>query len=469
MNDALIVLDIGKTNVKLALIDAAGHTLAEQRRPNTVLMNGPYPHHDTDGIWDWLLATCREFAAQADVTAIVPVTHGATAALVDDNGLVLPVLDYEAPLAGVDYDAARPAYAETCSPNLPAGLNLGRQLAWLQQRFPGEFARTRHILTYPQYWAWRLCGVAASEATSLGCHTDLWDPRRQAYSSLVARMGWQALMPPLAAPSAALGTLRPEVASASGLSPACQVLCGIHDSNASLVRYLDRDHATGARTVLSTGTWMIAAAFGVSMAALREEADMLANTNAQGQPVACMRFMGGREFAELAGPHERGEACTLADLERVMNRGTLALPSFAAAGGPFAGRAGRILGPAPQNARERYALATLYLVLLTDYCLDALGAAGPLSVEGSFTANQWFGVLLAGLRPRQKVSYSDDGSGTTCGAWLLRYPDSIPPASGKTVPPTSCESLLAYRQHWRDAVLNDPRGTSHHNSGEGEA
>jgi hypothetical protein len=205
---------------------------------------------------------------------------------------------------------------------------------------------------------------------------------------------------------------------------------------------------------------MIAAAFGVSMDALREEADMLANTNAQGQPVACMRFMGGREFAELAGPHGRGEACTLADLERMMNRGTLALPSFAAAGGPFAGRAGRVTGPEPQNARERYALATLYLALLTDYCLDALGAAGPLSVEGSFTANEWFGVLLAGLRPRQKVSYSDDGSGTTCGAWLLRYPDSIPPASGKTVPPIDCESLLAYRQHWRDAVLNDPSGTN---------
>jgi L-fuculokinase len=29
---------------------------------------------------------------------------------------------------------------------------------------------------YPQYWAWRLCGAAASEATSLGCHTDLWHP-----------------------------------------------------------------------------------------------------------------------------------------------------------------------------------------------------------------------------------------------------------------------------------------------------
>jgi hypothetical protein len=35
------------------------------------------------------------FSGLAQVSAIVPVTHGATAALVDDDGLVLPVLDYE--------------------------------------------------------------------------------------------------------------------------------------------------------------------------------------------------------------------------------------------------------------------------------------------------------------------------------------------------------------------------------------
>lgn len=280
MTDALIVLDIGKTNAKLALIDAGGKVISEQRRPNALLADGPYAHLDTDGLWDWLLATCRGFAARARVSAIVPVTHGATAALVDDAGLVLPVLDYEAELPGAEYDG--PSYDETLSPRLPAGLNLGRQLAWLQARFPREFGRTKHILTYPQYWAWRLCGVAASEATSLGCHTDLWNPRTQAYSSLVGRMGWTDLMPPLAPAHAALGTLRPGIAAATWLPADCQVLCGIHDSNASLLRYLGRSEGT----VLSTGTWMIAAAFGTALDGLRERADMLANTNALGQPVA---------------------------------------------------------------------------------------------------------------------------------------------------------------------------------------
>ncbi len=444
MPDALIVLDIGKTNAKLALIDAGGKVLSERRRPNAVLADGPYAHLDTDGLWDWLLATCRAFAALARVSAIVPVTHGATAALVDDTGLVLPVLDYEAELPGVDY--AGPSYDETLSPRLPAGLNLGRQLAWLQARYPREFARTRHILTYPQYWAWRLCGVAASEATSLGCHTDLWNPRTQAYSTLVERMGWSGLMPPLAPAHAALGTLRPEIAAATWLPVDCQVLCGIHDSNASLLRYLGR--AEGS--VLSTGTWMIAAAFGTALDGLRERNDMLANTNALGQPVACMRFMGGREFGELAGAQP--VTCGFDAVERLVAQGTLALPCFAATGGPFAGRTGSIEGPPPADAQERYALATLYCVLMTDYCLDALGAAGPLAVEGSFTANPWFGPLLAALRPQQPVTYSDDASGTTCGGWMLRYRDAAPPGSGTAIAARAPAGLDGYRARWRAAL-----------------
>jgi sugar (pentulose or hexulose) kinase len=262
-------------------------------------------------------------------------------------------------------------------------------------------------------------------------------------------MGWQRLMPEVKPAAAVLGQLRPDVAAATGLPADCDVVCGIHDSNASLLRYLGGD-AQGPRTVLSTGTWMIAAALGAPLDGLCERADMLANTSALGQPVACMRFMGGREFGELAGSHPL--ACTREDLERLIARGTMALPCFAATGGPFAGRTGRIEGPQPTNAQERYALATLYCVLVTEYCLEALAAAGPLSVEGSFTANPWFGPLLATLRPQQAVSYSDDASGTTAGGWLLRYRDATPPGASTVQAPVAPAGLDAYRARWRAAV-----------------
>ena len=442
---ATIVLDIGKTNVKLALIDTAGKTLAEQRIPNTVVQSGPYPHADVERIWDWMLATFRTFAQVAEVGAIVPVTHGATAALVDEQGLVLPVQDYEFDFALDDY-SARPDYRESCSPALPMGLNLGRQIAWQARSFPTEFARVKHILMYPQYWAWRLSGVAASEVTSLGCHTDLWNSTEQRYASMVEKLGWTALFPPMSQAWDKLGAIKPELAELTGLPQDCQIVSGIHDSNASLLRYLDSDGSSSERVVLSTGTWMIAAAFGAPLERLVEARDMLANTNALGKPVACMRFMGGREFGILAGADIK--TCTEQHLADLVGKGTLALPSFAETGGPFSGQAGRIEGEAPVTAQEKYALATLYVALVTDYCLTALGTTAPVVVEGSFTGNPWFAPLLAALRPGQPISVSDDTSGTTAGGWMLHHWGSSPAVGGVQASPLALPGLEEYRRRW---------------------
>jgi sugar (pentulose or hexulose) kinase len=457
MQDALAVLDIGKTNLKLSLLDAAGNTLAERRRPNQVLHGAPhrYAQHDVDGIWAWLLVTLRDFSTLAAITAIVPITHGATAALVDERGLVLPVLDYEFALdlqLDADYEALRPPFAETFSPSLPTGLNLGRQLYWLARSYPAEFARARHILAYPQYWAWRLCGVAATEVTSMGCHTDLWQPLAGRRSSLVDRLQWNVLLPPQYPAWAVLGTVHPALAAEANVAPGCQILCGMHDSNASLLRYVcDPDPGHNApRTVLSTGTWVIAAALDGDLGNLQESADMLANVDVLGQAVACTRFMGGREFAELAGAAVVAEICTVADLQLLIDQGTLALPCFAATGGPFYGRSGSIVGKQPQTARQRYALATLYCVLMTDYCLDALHAEGALVIEGSFTGNPHFAALLAALRPLQTVFVSDDSSGTTYGGWLLRHWGRQRETARQAIAPLALAGWERYRNAWRE-------------------
>ncbi|MDI4635436.1 FGGY-family carbohydrate kinase [Pelomonas sp. V22] len=443
---ACVVLDIGKTNSKLSLLGQDGRVLEERRRPNVVLQGGPYPHLDVEGLWPWMLQTLRELAATARITAIVPVTHGATAALIDEQGLTLPVLDYEFTPPEDRYRSQRPAFAETQSPKLPAGLNLGRQLAWLAEAFPAEFARTRQVLMYPQYWAWRFCGVAASELTSLGCHTDLWSPQARHFSSLVEAKGWQDKFPPLQSAWATLGPLLPEIAAVTGLGPDCRVICGIHDSNASLLRYLQ---ASEPITVLSTGTWVIAAALG-GQAPLDERQDMLANVDVHGRPVPCMRFMGGREFGALAGGEPA--AFSVADLQTLVHRQTLALPCFAEAGGPFAGQAGRIEGPAPETPAERTALATLYSALMTDYCLTSLNARGPVIVEGSFSRNALFGPLLAALRPGQAVCVSDDSSGTTCGGWMLQHWGTQPPASHQPAVALPLPGLTSYRQQWHEKL-----------------
>ena len=51
----------------------------------------------------------------------------------------------------------------------------------------------------------------------LGCHTDLWRPANRDFSTLVSRMGWTALFPPIRHAWQALGTIREDVATRTGL------------------------------------------------------------------------------------------------------------------------------------------------------------------------------------------------------------------------------------------------------------
>lgn len=445
------VLDVGKTNSKLFVFDRRGRILDQVARPSASLPGPPYLHLDSEGVWRWLIEQLGTMAARWPIDTLVTTTHGASAALIDDDGLVLPMLDYEfePPAAfAATYEAAAPSFAESFAPVLPGGINLGRQLFWQQQAFPDAFRRARHILCYPQYLAWRLCGVAASEVTSLGTHTHLWAPNRGGFSSLVERQGWTGLFPPLRRAWEALGPIRPAIAAQTGLRPDCRVLCGIHDSNAALLLYLK---ALGRGFALaSTGTWMILLRPDQPLERLDPARDTVANVDVDGRPVATARFMGGREYQILAGD---GAAVpiTADDVAGIVAAQTYALPSFAPAG-PFPDRKGRIVGPAPQTPAARAALATLYAALMTDVGFDLLEAQDALLIDGGFAANPLYGGLLGALRPRQSVQVNRAHEGTATGASLLASwhdPNATVPLVLEPCPAVAIEGLHAYAAEWR--------------------
>ena len=55
------------------------------------------------------------------------------------------------------------------------------------------------------------------------------------------------------------------------------------------------------------------------------------------------------------------------------------------------------------------ALGILYCVLMTDLCLDLVGARGPCIVEGSFVRTSMFASTLAALRRGMAVLTLRDG------------------------------------------------------------
>ena len=457
---AVAVLDVGKTNVKLSATDAAGVVLETLTTPNPVRPGPPYRHHDVTGLEGWLFRALAALARRYAIGAIVPIGHGSGGLLVDAAGPAMPMIDYEdepPPALTALYRTLAGDYRTRGSAVMLGASHLARQMLWLETGWPAAFARARHFLALPQYWAWRLSGVAASEVTSLGGQSHLWSPRTGTFAPIVAARGWQPLLPPPVPAWATLGTLRPDLAARTGLAPGTRVLCGAHDSSINYYRY----QAAGLAgfTVVSTGTWIVALSDAADPDALDETRAMTLNADPAGRPLAGALCMGGREFSLIAGdqpPDALGDARVAA---RLIARGTLPLPFFGDDDGLLPGRAGRggILGPAPQDAAERRALALIATALLTDLLLDAFSATGRVVLDGSFVADPLYPALVAALRPGAAMAFNRHRDGVAAGAALLAghgARSSPAPLALDAPAPLEFSGLAAYRARWRACVAS---------------
>ncbi|MER9656843.1 FGGY-family carbohydrate kinase [Mesorhizobium sp. M0152] len=448
----IAVIDIGKTNAKVALVDlATSSEVALRRIANAPVRQAPYPHHDVEALWAFILDSLAGLNHEQQIDAISITTHGATGALVDASGeLVLPALDYEfdgPDRLAAEYDAVRPPFTDTGTPRLPLGLNLGAQFFWQQTSFPAEFARAAAMLMYPQYWALRLTGIAANEVTSLGCHTDLWNPWGADFSAMVDRLGWRELMAPVRPARDRLGPILPALAARTGLDPRTSVFCGLHDSNASLLPHLLSD--TPPFSVVSTGTWVVSMAVGGKPVGLDPTRDTLVNVNALGDPVPSARFMGGREFSLLT--EGQTENWTEGDANAVLSRKTLLLPSTQQGSGPFPHHTASWRDADGINSGKRFAAVSFYLALMTATCLDLIGADGPTIVEGPFARNRLFVGMLAAATGRAVVA-SEAATGTSIGAALLASDQVAADGKGERTEPPTDGIWGDYVGAWRAAV-----------------
>ena len=452
-----IIVDIGKTLSKVSLWSRDGRILDRQVRPNEVKTEAGVRSLDTTGIGEWLVESLARYAS-SPVEVIVPVAHGAgVAALVGDQLAYAPI-DYEQSIPDEIMDAyrkERDAFAITGSPALPDGLNIGSQLYWLDRLYPAEMAAAT-LLPWAQYWGWFLSGTAATEVTSLGCHSDLWSPDQGSFSPLAERLGWAARFAPLAKAADSIGTIRPELAARTGLSPDIRVLAGLHDSNAALLAARGFDEiAEGDSTILSTGTWFIAMRLpqeALATSSLAEGRDCLVNVDAYGCAVPSARFMGGREIETVIEFDTRrvdikpDQPALLAAVPEVLQSGAMLLPTLAQGFGPYPAGSGNWIAR-PEDWYQRRAAVCLYAALVADTMLDLIGSRDRLLVEGRFADAEVFVRALASLRPDMQVYTANAHNDVSFGALRLIDPTLKPQGSLSRVEPLD-EDISAYRSSW---------------------
>jgi sugar (pentulose or hexulose) kinase len=466
LTGTVVVLDVGKTLTKLGCWSEDGALLAKLVRPNLRVMHDSLARLDVDGIGRFALASLSRFARHGPIAAIIPVAHGAAVAGIRGAALAFQPLDYEQAIPtniAADYDRQRDAFAHNGSPCLPDGLNIGRQLHWLEARDSEALAETT-LLPWAQYWSWWLSGAAASEVTSLGCHSDLWSPAQSDFSDLAHSRGWATRFAPFARAGDVVGTLRADLADAAGLSCEVAVHCGLHDSNAALlaarpIAEMDLRDAT----VVSTGTWFVAMRRPASpfpIAAMPRDRDCLVNVDIAGAAVPSARFMGGREIERLTDVDTpnidapEAQESLLGAIDAVLKQGAMILPGFAPGTGPFANCTGAWINR-PVDPIERAAAIAIYAALVTDAMLELVGTRDLLILEGRFSGCALFAGALASLRPGLVVHSAAADCDVGSGALHLVRPAALRRAPLSRVSPIRAD-LSAYRRAWQSAISARP-------------
>ncbi len=158
--------------------------------------------------------------------------------------------------------------------------------------------------------------------------------------------------------------------------------------------------------------------------------------------------MGGREFElATAGLPSVSAEMELQAAAEIIKTGGMLLPNLVAGSGPFPTSAGGWRGDL-SSAAEKRAAVSLYQALMTETCLENIGADGPIIIEGPFAANQVFLAALQELTGRTVLA-AQGQTGTALGAAYLAGVDFRPGLQKVQSVPLG---LDGYAGIWRDAA-----------------
>ena len=406
-----IVLDIGKTNVKLTFVDSINNKTIKFF---TTKQKNIYRHGikilNSNSIFEWALKKITYIGRKHNLDKFVCTAHGTSIALISyDDKELLACTDYEYKFDKLfnSYKKIAPKFNESFSPFLENGLNIGQQIYYLYKRKQKLIKETKYILNYPQYIVWKLTSSFSSEISYVGCHTHLWDFKRNKLSSFVKKIKLEKKFPKI---RKAWDTIGQRKIGESNL----KIINGIHDSNASYLYFKNSDIKNF--TLVSTGTWYIIFNQKTPLKNLNPSLDMLANIDVFGKPVPTMRFMGGREYDHLMGVFKISNKTRA--IKNFSFHDYLIYPSYASGGG-FSINKINIGFYEGLNKGQIYYLICLYISFVINFCLNQMKSSNTIILDGPITKNITIMKILSSLRKKQIVLKNKREIGTTLGATNL--------------------------------------------------
>ena len=297
MKSVTAIFDIGKTNKKFLLFDEKYKEVFQtQRSFKEIKDEDGFPCDDLPAILKWIKKTLNTVLKNKkyNVCALNFSTYGASLVYVDKNGKILtPLYNYLKPFPEKilksfhqKHGSAIKIAKETASP-ASGMLNAGFQLFFLKKTRPAIFKKVKYALHLPQYLSYFFTGIALSDYTSIGCHTSLWDFKKNTYHKWIFKEKIDEKLPPIVPTNTSINTTIKHKLLKVGI--------GIHDSSAALLPYLLSDKKSFL--LLSTGTWTVALnPFSQEVLTKKDlSSDCLNYMRIDGHPVKAVRLFLGKE------------------------------------------------------------------------------------------------------------------------------------------------------------------------------
>lgn len=296
----IAVFDIGKTNKKLLLFDEQLKIVFEHADQFAESMDEDgFPCDDLEKLNDFVFESLRTVLSksQFDLKGLNFTAYGASFVYIDDSGKPLsPLYNYLKPYPEelleqfyTSYGGRTEFAKETASPVL-GSLNSGMQLYRIKYERHDLLKQIRYALHLPQYLSFLINGKCYSDITSIGCHTNLWDFRKNNYHHWLENEGLIDKLAPILPSDSIIKT------NFEGHS--FDVGIGLHDSSAALIPYLV--NFKEPFLLISTGTWCISLnPFNASpLSTFELESDCLCYLHYEGKPVKASRLFAGNEHEQ---------------------------------------------------------------------------------------------------------------------------------------------------------------------------
>ncbi|HTQ66806.1 MAG TPA: FGGY family carbohydrate kinase [Puia sp.] len=313
----IAIFDVGKTNKKLILFDEQYYPVYEKsiQLPEIVDEDG-FPCEDLQALTDWIKNSFHSILSgnQFDLRAINFAAYGASFVHLGANHQpVTPLYNYLKPypqalqIQFYSYYGGEEALAlQTASPVL-GSLNSGLQLYRLKYEKPEIFKKISCSLHLPQYLSFLISSKLATDITSLGCHTHLWNFGKNEYHAWVMKEGILSKFADIHDSDKPIGKI--VVATSENFD--IPVGIGLHDSSAALIPYLSS--VKESFILLSTGTWSISLnPFNHSSLTKEElELDCLCYLSYTGKAVKASRLFAGymheQQVKKIAGHFSKSD------------------------------------------------------------------------------------------------------------------------------------------------------------------